>query len=258
MKKHKSAAFLSGMKSLHRRIRNACVALILLFVGGLCALNCRAQIIAATVQIGGTEQRAGGVWDSGTVYLTINGKTKQFHYAQYSTAASLASAFGALFSEDSSSPVYAQGDNSGRISIVMRTNALTQLVGSVVSDQSGTFSAPSFSVFPQVAQTSLTMNCVPNPIVPGSSTSCYITLFPATAGVVNFNDGSNSTTLNLDASGNASIGGVLSGRAAGTYTLTANYGGDSLHQPASTHVDIVVSATTLPPSSPPCPVRTSY
>ncbi len=79
-----------------RRSRN----LILLLVFVLC-LSARAFATAtATITVGGSEQQPSGVWDTKSITISFNGYTETVSPGQFSTTASIASAFAAQFSRD--------------------------------------------------------------------------------------------------------------------------------------------------------------
>lgn len=54
----------------------------------------------ATITIGGSEQQIGSTWDASEITISFNGFSETVSYGQYSSAASVASAFGALFTRD--------------------------------------------------------------------------------------------------------------------------------------------------------------
>ena len=67
-----------------------------------------AETIVGMIAITGAEQSAGGEWDTGTLTLTVAGHSVSVAYGRFSTPEGIASAFGALLSNDCGSPVYAQ------------------------------------------------------------------------------------------------------------------------------------------------------
>ena len=54
----------------------------------------------ATVTVGGSEQQISGSWDAGNITIAFNGFMETAYFGQYSTSASVASTFGAKFSND--------------------------------------------------------------------------------------------------------------------------------------------------------------
>jgi hypothetical protein len=99
-----------------------------------------------TITVGGTEQvSAGGIWDSGTVTITINGSySKTVSYGQYSTPASVASALAATFSQDCKSPAWAHAVGA-QINFRMRASAINLTSLTLTSTQNSAFSGPSFT-----------------------------------------------------------------------------------------------------------------
>jgi RHS repeat-associated protein len=74
--------------------------LILLLV---CVLGLSARAFAAataTITVGGSEQQVSGVWDTTSITISFNGYTETVSPGQFSTTASVASAFAAQFSRD--------------------------------------------------------------------------------------------------------------------------------------------------------------
>ena len=73
-------------------------SLLLLFCLSCCG---RAWAAAtATLTVSGAETQLGGGWDQGNLTVAFNGFTEVVQYAQYSSAASLASALAGMFSRD--------------------------------------------------------------------------------------------------------------------------------------------------------------
>jgi len=54
----------------------------------------------ATITVSGTEQQVSGAWDTASITISFNGYTETVSPGQYSTSASIASAFAAKFSRD--------------------------------------------------------------------------------------------------------------------------------------------------------------
>jgi RHS repeat-associated protein len=98
----------------------------------------------------------GATYDTGNVWLTVNGQTKTVSYGQSSTGASLASALAAAINADGSYPVTAGANGSSITLTAKAVGASTNysLSGGSSTDLPGTFSQPSFSV--QVSGSSLT------------------------------------------------------------------------------------------------------
>src|SRR5689334_15707655 len=87
-----------------------------------------------TATISGSEQVTGGIWDFGTVTVTVNNYSESVPYGQYSTPDSLASAVAAKFSNDCNGPANARSAPGGVLNFRMRNSVeLTQLSVSVSS-----------------------------------------------------------------------------------------------------------------------------
>jgi phage tail sheath gpL-like len=65
-----------------------------------------------SITLTGGEQSSGGVWDTGTVTVTINGISASIAYGQYSSPAGIASGLGALISQNCNFPVYAKASGA--------------------------------------------------------------------------------------------------------------------------------------------------
>jgi RHS repeat-associated protein len=74
--------------------------LTLLWLLALCFIGRALASSTATITVGGSEQQISGNWDSGTITISFNGFIERVQYGQFSTPASIASAFAATFSRD--------------------------------------------------------------------------------------------------------------------------------------------------------------
>jgi hypothetical protein len=111
----------------------------------------------ASITITGAEQSTGNTWDTGTVTATLNGVSVYFVYGQFSTPAAIASALGALISQNCNSPVYARATGAVLNFYTKGTNILTSATITSTSDNPSLFPANSFLVagsksisFPQI------------------------------------------------------------------------------------------------------------
>lgn len=89
-----------------------CTMFTLLFFAGV--TQCMLASVTASLTISGTEQysASAGVWDVGTVTVTINGYPETVPYGQYSTPSSIAAAVAAKFSQDCNAPSNARSNGS--------------------------------------------------------------------------------------------------------------------------------------------------
>jgi hypothetical protein len=71
-----------------------------------------ASTALGSVTITGAEQSSGSTWDAGTVTATINGVSVSFSYGQFTTPAGVASALGALISNNCNMQVYAHANGT--------------------------------------------------------------------------------------------------------------------------------------------------
>lgn len=99
-----------------------------------------------SITISGAEQSSGSTWDTGTVTATINGVSVYFAYGQFSSPAAIASALGALISQDCNMPVYAQA-NGATLNLYQRgSNTINSASIISVSSNPSLFSNNSFLI----------------------------------------------------------------------------------------------------------------
>jgi len=118
---------------MSRRTRH----LIVVFLALLGLSSYASALATGSIFITGSEQSTSGIWDLGTVTVSINGYTKTVMYGQFSTPDSIASGIAAMFSSDCNGPANAKSSFGGVISVQMRgSTALTQLSVSFSSNLS--------------------------------------------------------------------------------------------------------------------------
>ncbi len=83
-----------------------------LAISSIFAAHGAAATLLGSIPITGAEQSSGGVWDTGTVTVTVNGSSISYAYGQFSKPASIASGLGALISNSCSFPVRAQASGA--------------------------------------------------------------------------------------------------------------------------------------------------
>jgi RHS repeat-associated protein len=99
-----------------------------------------------TVEIGGTEQVSGSTYDSGTISVTINGKTAQVSYGQGSTAATITSALSTqLQSADSSFLTAIKNGDVEVLTSIGYAAGDDWTITATVTYNSAVFSSPSFT-----------------------------------------------------------------------------------------------------------------
>jgi hypothetical protein len=108
------------------------------------------------------------------------------------------------------------------------------------------------SITVNLRTTSTTVSCSPDPAAIGGTTTCTVTVSDTATGTastptgtVSFDDGGkagsfSSDTCTLDASGSCSVDYTPGKGDAGTTTITATYGGDSVHDTSSGTYDLTV------------------
>jgi len=93
----------------------------------------------ATIAVSGTEQQVSGAWDTASITISFNGYSETVSPGQYSSSASIASAFAAKFSrDDTSNGLSAQvicGSSSSLISFALAsgTYGTVSITGSTTS-----------------------------------------------------------------------------------------------------------------------------
>jgi RHS repeat-associated protein len=159
---------------------------------------------AGSITILGGERFNGsiGLWDSGTVSVSINGYLKSVSYGQFSTPASIAAAIAAKFSSDCYGPANAKATPDGMIYVKVRN-------GGQLTDLSvNTYSSMSFlgSTNTSISPTSIAATIGSTQLLLGGSTNIDVQVSCNSAcGQVDYRiDGSEWGILGLDGSGHAS------------------------------------------------------
>ena len=229
------------------------VALLLLSVLGVFAPAWAQGTSSAVLTIVGME--SGNA--TGNLTITVNGETQIVPFGQFSTAASIASGFGAYFSQYPGTT----GPPLCTLGICARSDGakvVFQLEGPSVF-QAVTWSTTSGSPFSvdtlqwpgtgTQAPLSMTLACAPSPVVSGGSTTCTASLPTGTAGSVNFTIDGNTwqSGVAIASNGNAVATGGLGGAALGEHLIEAAYlsaGGVT----SSAFANVEVDPNTGPPT----------
>lgn len=121
---------------------------IILLLSVLACLVSRgfAATALGSITIGGGEQVSGNTYDTGTVTATINGVSVSFAYGQFTTPAGVASALGALISNNCNMPVYAQANGTSLTFYKKGSNTVTSASITSVSNNPSLFPTISFLV----------------------------------------------------------------------------------------------------------------
>jgi hypothetical protein len=127
---------------MSRTFRN--LILLLAVVLGLSGSTFASPIESITIT--GGERSSGGVWDTGTVTVTVNGVSVSVAYGQYSTPASIASSLGATISQKCSFPVYAHAVGAVLNFYKKGTNVISSATLTSTSSNSAVFSGASFLI----------------------------------------------------------------------------------------------------------------
>jgi RHS repeat-associated protein len=223
------------------------IGLILLVMLSLCSHALASTTGAITIT--GAEQSTAGIWDIGTVTVSVNNYSKTVFYGQFSTTDSLASAIAALFSSDCNGPANAKSYPGGVIVVQMKgSNALTQLNISFTSTLS--FHG---SVNLSTVETTTTATIGSTELLLGQTTPVDVQVSCNSAcGQVDYRiDGGEWGTVALSASGHfqAATGNTWS---PGLHNVVVKFLGNGTYMPSiSDPVSFTISssATSVPPTS---------
>ena len=185
------------------QVRNVAIAMLFAFTLGT---HLFAQASTGTLTLGGTEQLlSGGAWDSGTETImvkTANGSySETVHYGQFSTAASVASALAATFSQDCNSPVMAKAVGA-QITFRMRGGATT-LLSLQLSSSGSSFSSAGILV-----------NTAPQPLIFSVQMTVSNGNVPITLNGINFGSATGSVLF-------TGVSGLVSATTIPNWTATS-------------------------------------
>ena len=205
---------------------------VLLFLAG----RAFAATALGSITLTGAEQSSGGTWDTGTVTATINGVAVSFVYGQFSTPGAIASALGALISQNCNMPVYAQATGATLTFYQKGSDAITSASITSVSNYPALFPSGSFQIDGgsswSDAQVTVASNL--NPSTYGNSVTFTATVSPSTAtGTVTFYDFNGSVTLGTGTLNSGMAMLTIKTLAPGGHSITATYNGDA-HDVSST------------------------
>lgn len=205
----------------------------------------------ATITVGGSgEHQISGAWDAGNITISFSdgaghNYSETVAYGQFSTSASVASAFGAKFSNN----YYCSGlwAHASGNTITIITKTLTGLGAIAISGPT-----TSFSLTTSGWNTSTLLGSNPNPSTLGANVTLTAAVSPSSAtGAVTFYDvGSFLATIPLGSGTATFITGSLS---AGTHSLIAIYNGSSTFQASTSPVltqDVFSGQAPAPTFSP--------
>lgn len=225
---------------MSRRTRH--ITILLLTMLGFSSYALAATTGVATIT--GTEQITAGIWDFGTVTVTVNNYSESVPYGQYSTPDSLASAIAAKFSTDCKGPANARSAPGGVINFRMKGSATLTQLGVTTS------STLSFSGTPTISPTIPTTTVATigaTMLSPGQSTAVDVQVSCDSAcGMVDYRiDGGAWTTGTLDGNGHFSAV-TPTNLAAGTHNVVTIFqGSDTYISSTSNPVSFTVSPTPL-------------
>jgi hypothetical protein len=158
-----------------------------------------ASAIGSLTVSGNEQQSSTGTWDTGVVTATINGQSVSFHYGQFSSPEAIASAMGALISQNCNMPVYAKASGAVLSFYKKGTNTINSITISSSSDNSTIFPSPSFQVNGAGG------------LLPPEITGLSLSEGPSSVGII-------ITGNNFGYTGTVTIGGVPATVVPGTWT----------------------------------------
>jgi hypothetical protein len=188
----------------------------------------------ATITVSGTEQQVSGAWDTASMTISFNGYTETVSPGQYSSSASIASAFAAKFSRDDTSKGLSAQVICGSSSSLITFHLGSGTFGPVTV----TGSTTSFHITPAGFQSGQTVPTVtwPQPAAIVSGTALSATQLDATASVPG------TFTYNPTAGAVPAVGSV---------TLNVTFTPTNLTLYSVTTATVVLTVTAPPVS---CPV----
>ena len=210
------------------------------------------QTVSSVIQ--GLEQTSSsGKSDIGSLTVTASGYSKTVGFGAFSTAASVASALAASFSQDCQSPVIALAQGAS-IMFRPKSSGTGLTISSSSQWDAADFATSSFSLLnpggalPAKPISSLSLDCTPDPAPAGATVSCVAQMPMGVTGNLSFLiDGAAGTETALDSGGSASSG-ALSGLAVGLHSITASYFGDNTYASTSQTAAITILNGSLQPS----------
>jgi RHS repeat-associated protein len=201
-----------------------------------------------SINIAGGEQSTAGIWDIGTVTVSINNYAKTVSYGQFSTPDSIASAIAALFSTDCNGPANAKSYPGGVIAVQMRNSAtLAQLNISFSSNLSFNGST-NLSTF----ETTTTATIGSTQLLLGQSTPVDVQVSCGSAcGLVDYRlDGGEWGTVALDGNGHFQAG-TGTNWSSGLHNVVVRFLGNGTYMPSTSDpVSFTISSSsTASPST---------
>jgi hypothetical protein len=122
-------------------------SIVLILLTTACLSGFASATVYPTVTIQGNEQQsANGVWDSGTVTITINGHSQSVVFGQFSTPASIASGLAAKLSSDCAGTVNAKATGAVIAFNLRHTASSLGAVTVSTTHDTADFASTSFSV----------------------------------------------------------------------------------------------------------------
>jgi RHS repeat-associated protein len=211
----------------------------------LLGLGGRMYAADASISVSGTEQQVSGSWDTGTVTVSFGDSlghtfSETVAYGQFSSAASIASTFGATFSRDfigSGLCAHAVGSVIYFHLKGVASFGPVSVSGSTVSFHLDTSLWPTNFINPPIA-----LVCSPDTLISGNTTSCTASLPASATGTIVFSvDGSTTLAAVTLASGTATASSLLATASPGGHIVTAAYSGDGTHAASSAFITVIVS-----------------
>lgn len=221
----------------------------MIFLAMLCLSSYAWASATGAVVITGAEQSTAGIWDIGTVTVTVNNYAVTVFYGQYSTVDSIASEIAAKFSNDCNGPANARSAAGGAILFQTRgSSALTQLSVTTSSNLSFTGSANT-SIMP----TTTTATIGSTVVASGQSTTVDVQVSCGSAcGLVEYRiDGGAWETVALDGNGHYSAATGTSWTA-GLHNVVVKFQGNGTFMPSTSNP--VSFTITSGAGGPPTPI----
>ena len=98
---------------------------------------------------------------------------------------------------------------------------------------------------PSNSASTFSLTCTPNPLPSGQGADCKASAGTNATGTVTFTLLGSTTSLSLDANGQADLPNQLVGASPNVYSVFASYSGDAVHPASSAGVTVVLLASTV-------------
>lgn len=206
-----------------------------------------------------TVRTSGSTSANGAITIAFNGYSETVNYGQFSTPASIASAFAAEFSANPVSAlprlctlgICAKADGAN---VIFQLESPGTFGSLTVTSPNNPFTIDQ-SAWPTGPTLQLGVTCSLSEIIVGTAISCAASMPVGTTGSVTFSvDGATWQTVAIDGNGNATTSSGLQNQPVGIHVVQAEYAPSGSASISGIAIVSVVPNSTNTPSAPPGPV----